>query len=251
MHFRLWAKPIKLSLTLMLLGYGLPALADTTLNFVDQSNKTGQVQSHQHLVRVEQAAADGVFMLFNSETKTLTVVNSQAKSFQVITPEQVEQTAAELRKAREQLKANFDKLPASQQAQLKPVLEQLQRSEKSKRTVKPSGSEKVANIKCQQHEVFVDGKLGQQICSANRKALGLSKQDYNNITAMLTMLADISRSFGAGEANAGVAPDELGGLPILTTDPNTKNFNRLASVNQNKLNASRFEVPSGYQPVRQ
>lgn len=249
MHFKLSAPLLTAALTLLASLASPTVRADATLNFVDQANQTGQIQTSGQWVRVQQAAA-GVFMLFNTSNEELTVVNSQAKSFQVITPDQIKQTASELDKAREQLKANFDKLPAAQQAQLKPILEQMRQSENAKRKVKAEGSNKVANIQCNEHQVFINDELSQQICSANQKSLGIAVKDYQNIAAMLNMLAEISRSFGTSEANAGVSPQELGGLPVFTNDPKTKNFNRLDSIDQKKIKASRFEVPSTYQQVR-
>lgn len=229
-----------------LLGMSAVTHADATLNFLDQANKTGSVQTSNGLVRIEQASAAGVYMLFDSRSKQLTVVNAKSKSYQLITKERIAATSAQITAARDQLKANFHKLPSAQQQQLKPVLDQMLLAEKAKKEIKPSSTTSIAGIQCKQHEVLVDRQLVQSICSANAKALGVSPSDYQNIAGMLDMLAEISRNLSGGSTTAGVSPKEIGGLPVSTTDPKTKNFNRLESISTAKVAPERFTIPKGF-----
>lgn len=236
----------QVTLLACLLSLSAVAYADATLNFIDQADKAGSVQTGNGLVRIEQASAAGVYMLFDNSNKQLTVINAQTKSYQLITKERIETTSAQIAAAREQLKANFHKLPSAQQQQLKPVLDQILQAEKANKQIKPSSTKTIAGIQCKQHDVLVDQQLVQSICSANAKALGISPSDYQNIAGMLDMLAEISSNLSGGATTAGVSPKEIGGLPVSTKDPKTKNFNRLASINTAKVAAERFTIPKGF-----
>lgn len=233
-----------------LLGLSSVSYADATFNFIDQADKAGSVQTSNGLVRIEQATAQGVYMLFDSTSQQLTVVNTPSKSYQLITQERIKATSEQIAAAREQLKANFHKLPAAQQQQLKPIWEQMLQAEAAKKEIKPDGTKSIAGIQCKQHNVLIDQQLAQSICSANAKALGVSQADYNHIAGMLDMLAEISNNLSGGSASAGVSPKEIGGLPVHTTDPKTKNFNRLESISTAKVAPDRFTIPKGFSQAK-
>lgn len=228
------------------LGLSATVQADTTLNFVDHAQQTGLVQTSQGLVRVEQAAAPNIYMLFDSKSGQLSVVNVEYKSYQQITPERIAQAATEITAAREQLKANFHKLPAAQQQQLKPLLDQMTNAEKADRTLVAKDKSAAAGITCQQYDVLLNDKPVQQVCSASAKALKISDADYSNIASMLTMLAEISKNLSGQGSNAAISPKEINGLPIITSDPKAKSSNRLKGISRDKIPADRFVIPSDY-----
>lgn len=237
-----------LALLASICGLGLctTVKADTTLNFIDQANQSGLVQTSQGWVRVEQAAAPHIHMLFDSKNGQISVVNVEQKSYQQITPERIEQAAQQISTAREQLKANFHKLPAAQQQQLKPLLEQMANADKTERTIKAGNKSAAAGISCQQYDVLVDQQPVQKVCSADAKALKISDADYANIAGMLTMLAEISKNLSGQGSHAAISPKDINGLPIITSDPKSKSLNRLESISRDKIAAERFVIPSDF-----
>ncbi|MDD9891906.1 MAG: hypothetical protein OXT49_00120, partial [Gammaproteobacteria bacterium] len=128
------------------LGLVNPAMADTTLRFLDQNQKQSLVQTKDGLVRVEQAGNQSVFMLFDVKQDVLTVVNNADKTYQRINQARIEQAAKKIAAAKEKLRANFEKLSPEQQAQLQPMIERMAVAEVREQRIEKGATGAVSGV---------------------------------------------------------------------------------------------------------
>lgn len=231
---------------LLLLATSTVAVADTTLHFTNHRGENSLVQTHKQLVRVEQAQAGSLYMLFNNRNQTLTVVNAQDKNYHVITPARIEQASKKIANAKAQLMASFPKLPKDQQERLRPIMEKMQAAEKRSLSTQKLKDSKVGAYSCTEYQVLDNGQATQKLCSATASNLNISADDHQSISAMLDMLAELSNKMGGGMMQGAVSPVDIGGIPILTSERDNKKHTTLTKIDHRKIAADRFEVPPDY-----
>lgn len=228
------------------LGLVNPAMADTTLRFLDQNQKQSLVQTKDGLVRVEQAGNQSVFMLFDVKQDVLTVVNNADKTYQRINQARIEQAAKKIAAAKEKLRANFEKLSPEQQAQLQPMIERMAVAEVREQRIEKGAAGSVSGVACTHFQLYENDKATQKLCAADAKGLNVSQADYDAIAGMLVMLADLSNKMGGGMMQTAISPEDIDGIPVSTGESQTNRLTKLHKVDGKQLDASRFVVPAGY-----
>lgn len=238
--------PLTATLLICAAAASFAARADVSLHFVNHDGQKSLVQANNKNVRVEQNAAAEIYMLFNTAQNELTVVNSKDKKFHVITAERIEEASKKVAEAKARMIESFPNLPPEQQERLRPILDKMKAAEQRKMTTQKQGQKSVAGIPCTEFKVQTNNTQTQTLCAANAKNLGISGADYKSITGMLNMLADLSNKMGGGMMPGAISPNEVGGIPVNTTNNDANKFTKLSQIDRNRINAARFSVPTGY-----
>jgi hypothetical protein len=221
------------------------AMADAELRFVDPNDEQSFVLAKSDMVRVEKAGSKKMFMLFDVKQDLLTVVNIDNKTFQRIDQARIDQAAEKIATAKAKLRENFANLSPEQQKQIQPMIERMAVAEAREQRIEKGDKDKVAGVDCVSYQVFENDKPSQRLCVADAKALNVSQQDYEAISAMLVMLADLSNKMGGGMMETAISPEDTGGIPVRTVDGDNK-ATRLIRVETDTLSAAWFQVPDDY-----
>lgn len=224
----------------------ITANADVSLHFINHDGQNSLVQANSKNVRVEQNAAADIYMLFNTTSSELTVVNSQDKKFHVITTDRIVEASKKVAEAKARMIESFPNLPPEQQERLRPILDKMRAAEQRKMTTQKQDQKSIAGVKCTEFKVLTNNTPTQTLCAANAKNLGINNADYKSITGMLNMLADLSNKMGGGMMPGAISADEVGGIPVITTNSSANKFTKLNKINKNSINTDRFAVPAGY-----
>jgi hypothetical protein len=241
-------------MTICLLLITTAAMADTTLVFVDGEN-IGTVQIKDGLLRASEKKNSHDYMLFDSKSKSMTVIDHKNKKYTRIDETDLKQLGGMVSEMQKQLEAQLKNLPPEQQAQMRQMMESMMPSGMGKenqtmRSEVTSQTSKVGDWACKIINIFKGDEKVSRICVADYKSLNIPEQDYQVIKELMVFVAGISESFPMVE-RASFASADLGkGMLPVTVESLQQSGNErsmtLSMVDTKSLDKSLFTVPADY-----
>lgn len=247
------------------------AHADVTLRFVDQPDGViSTVMVKDGKVRIEDAetASEGGITIFDSASGTLTVIMDSERSYSEFTAEdmrrQAEQMKGMLQDAQAGMKGYMEEamraVPPEQRAMIEQQMAQMGMDmsaslseEMPKLSTRRTGrTEKVAGVRCEIYESYLDADKIQEACVASPGALDISKADHQALVAMMDFMGSMAEITGdiMGADGAGIGADFAmefkEGVPVQLRDLEEGSLMVLQDHSDSRLGAELFQVPAGY-----
>ena len=192
----------------------------------------------------------GGVMIVDGEGKRQIVIDDAAKTYMVITPEDMRHMRQRMVEARTQAQARMKNMAPEQRKRLEALVgRQMPLGSNGKPPVikyqRMNAKRKIAGYPCEMYQVLIDGQPRVEECVAGWNAGVAQKSDF----AGLRTFADEVMKAGGGEelfAQIQKAP----GFPIarahIDQDGTPGEEEQLKSVERGAIPAARFEIPQGY-----
>lgn len=244
----------------MALAWAGNALADTTIEFHNSGGVGGEgaarIEISNGRLRSDSAGAGDTYMLFESGSNEFVMVNNAERSYMVFDLETVQKVADAQRQAMQQMEATLAQLPPAQREQMRSMMERMAGGAMPGKAPEPrryerSGASTVAGYDCEMLNIYIGERLASEQCVTDPDELDIPDEDYATIRAMQQFVVDLTSQF-AFMANQVMDYGEPGRdeMPIRYTlhmPMVGKTSGELKSVSSGDIDASRFEIPSGYQ----
>lgn len=258
----------------------LPARADTHITFVDDQGKVAtQIFVKGGKVRVESgdSASRGIG-LYDVASNTMTVMMPAEKKYMVFdstsaaqvgaqanaaqqaqadAQAQVAQHQAQIDQANQQMEAAMAKLTPEQKAMLQQSMAQRGGGAAAAaggmhvETKDLGTSETVAGHSCKDMQMSVNGRPSATLCvMSSPGSLGIPSADLKTLQAMRDGMQKLMSQMGP--MGQGMSAMMGNGFSLKTTRQSYRNFQTVSetdtfkSVSSASLDASMFEIPSGY-----
>jgi hypothetical protein len=162
---------------------------------------TVQMQLEPTRMRTEIAGPNGVtnVTIFDGSKQVLYIVDPARKTYVEMTKADVERLSAQVQGAMAQMKAQLDKLPPAQRAQM----EAMMKGGGGATTVR-AGSDKVGRWTCDKYDLMLNGQKIGDLCSVSPTTLGFAAADF-----------DVTRQMAA--FYSGMAPQMASQIPGAST----------------------------------
>ena len=275
-------KTVAAALGLAFGATALPALADTHITYVDDQGKVAtQIFVKGGKVRVESGDSTGRGIpLYDTATNTMTVLMPAEKKYLVFDSSSAAQIGAQADSA-QQAQASAQAAMAQHQAQIDQANQQMQaamanmtpeqKAMMQQAMAQHAGaaapaaagggmqvetkdlgtSETVAGHSCKDMQLSVNGKPSATLCVTNSPAsLGIPSADLKTLQAMRDGMQKLMSQMGP--MGQGAAAMMSNGFSLKTTRQSYRNFQAVSetdtfkSVSNGSLEASMFQIPSGY-----
>ena len=229
-------------LAIVLASVSAAALADTEFKFDDGSHVL--VKNNRVLF------GDGnTGMLYPGSGDSLTVIEYSNRRYMVLDKEFAASMSDQISAARAQMEAQLAQLPPDQRAMMKNMLKDRmpQSAHTSKRQFRHTGGkQRVAGFSCKDGELLKDGKTEFEVCIASAKEIGMSAADYGALRSAFLAMSGIVEQFSPGNSNM-FDLDLIGGVPVISSNRNGEQDNRLVSASFDDVDAARLEVPADFE----
>ena len=223
------------------------AFADASLTYMNNEGaNTMQIKSGV----LRSAADDNNYMLYDSKTRAMTIVEHGNKAYTRVDESTMKQMGGAISAAQQQMEEQLKNLPPEQQAQMRQMMKSLMPSgtEKSQplRSEKTSKTEKAGDWTCKVVNVFKGDEKVSQVCVVGYKSLDVSKEDYMVMKDFMGFISSMSESLPIGD-KASFASADLGDgmLPVIVEGSQEESMT-LDNVSNDSLDAALFTIPAGY-----
>lgn len=236
-------------LTAICLSLGLsmvlaaPVLADSTLIYTDKTNKsTMQYYIATGQVRLENEDDDSI-MLYQADTDTLTVINTDDREYTVLDPAARQQLKEKMSAAMAEMKAKLKDMPPEARQMMQGMMGGLMNSVKP--SVQKTGQQQtVGSYDCSIVKIMMGGEVATELCIASADEVGISEGDYQAMQKMGASMQQMAEAVLQGLGADFSAMGELGGVAVSIRDEDSQAL--LTSVSDSAIPASKFKVPAGY-----
>jgi hypothetical protein len=230
-------------LPLLLAGL-LPGLVQATTLLELDAQEGGQkgraaVAIQDGLVRIDQGA--GGWMVYDSSKNSVSVVDTQRRSYFELTRDEMRVYGKQLGTARKMLDEQLPGMLPEQRAAIEKMLGGTAR--KNPLLFQSTGQKRqVAGFSCTGGRLVRNGKVQEEVCLAAHKDIGMPDNDYATVRNMYRLMHEM-QELGA----PGILPDfsEIDGVPIEVRNPNG-DFQRVNRITHEQLPATTFTVPADY-----
>ena len=215
----------------------------------------GRVVLDGNRVRMDATRADNTqaVLIFRGDRNVMWSVNEKRRTYTEVDRARVQAMLAQSEAAREQMEAQFDKVPPEKRLEMLRLLAQGAPKKKLEPpTIKPTGrTDNVGGIACHEVEVLRDGEKQREVCVADWKATGITKADLTALHDLNTFEDEtIGGAGGRAQDDALELFEVLDGLPVRVRtfrggQPRTEL--RVVKIEHKAVDATLFEVPAGYQ----
>lgn len=262
------------SAIVLVLATPAAASADATLRFTDNGEGSGStLMIRGNMVRMEEREADGstIYSLFDSETRTLTMIMDDERGYAELTEAALKAQADQVRTMQEeflqQMRQQMEHMPPEQRGMMEQQMRQMgidpamlsgedtpvadSSALQTRRTGKTGA---VSGIRCVEVEVLLDGERTNELCVAEPEQVGLDSGDFATLKQLfefMQRLSDIALSMGgpfAAEMGAEMLP-VVDGVPVRVRNLADGSVITLQSIATETLAQDLFRVPEGYQRV--
>jgi helix-turn-helix protein len=246
--------------------------ADTTIVFQEAKNGDAKtaIQSiyvRGGTVRVENAFEKGNFIIFKSETNSMTVVDVRDKRYITIDRTLLAERSGPLspsqRDAMNTANEKIGSLPPEKQDQLRSIMEYVmqystptgKKSEKIRYI--PLQEERVVNgSTCRVTETHRGKTKVSEICMVNRDVLNIPREDYDSLQNLQAFISEmnsstVGKTFDHYNLHIGYAEFEQ--FPVLVTRYLDNGLTRtliVVRVNAEPIPHDIFSVPAGYKQMK-
>lgn len=232
-------------LTAICLSVGLaaPVLADTTLTYTDQANKsTMRYYIAAGQVRMEDSENDTT-MLYQAATDTLTIINTEEREYSVLDPAARAELKKKMSAAMAEMKAKLADMPPEARQMMQGMMGGLMNSVKP--SVQKTGQQQtVGGYDCSIVKIMIGGEVATELCIASADEVGVSTADYQAMQKMGASMQQMAEAVLQGLGADFSAMGELGGVAVSIRDDDGQAL--LTSVSDSAIPAATFQVPAGY-----
>ncbi len=233
---------MKMVLTICLTMMMSSVFADTSLTYVN-NGQANMMQIKNGILR----STDGVdYMLYNSKTHTMTVVDHNNKSYSRIDENTMKQMGSALSEMQQQIQEQLKNLPPEQQEQMRQMMGGGMGELQPLRSQKTSKTAKSGEWSCNMVDVFKGDEKISQVCVADYESLNVSENDYLVMKDFMGFITSIAEKIPMGK-HASFPSSDLGDgmLPVIVEGSHQASM-RLEKVSNDSLDAALFTVPAGY-----
>ena len=190
-------------------------------------------------IRVDQGSAG--WMLYDKARHNVVLVDPKQRSYVELTRDEMRRYGQQIAAARKLLDEQLQGLLPEQRAAIEKMMGGSGR--RAPLLFQSTGQKReVAGYACTGGRLVRNGKIQEEACVAEPKALGMSADEYKTVRSMYTLMHEM-QELGA----PGILPDlsEIEGVPIEIRNPRG-DVQRLRRVHHDKLPAAHFARPEGY-----
>lgn len=237
-----------------LLALGATAQADALLHYMDDEGLESQILVRGEIVRMElNEAISGTsgYMLFDAATDQLTVVDDTEQTYTPLTREVMDQQMRELTDMVSDLRRQMEQLPPEVRQQLEEQLGIGAEGFDAEIRTRTTGEQRaIGDFTCDEHEVLIDGRVQSTVCVSDPDALGLARDDFDALGALMDRLYELSvNALEAGgpmasQMGASLLP-RVDGIPLEVSERDGVTT-RLAGISTDDLSPELFTVPDRY-----
>ena len=139
---------------------------------------TVRVQIEATRTRTEMAGPNGVMnvTIFDGGKQVLYIVDPARKTYMEMTKADVERLSAQMQGSMAQMKAQLEKMPPAQRAQMEAMMKGVQHTR--------TGSDTVGRWTCDKYDLTQGGQKIGEVCSVNLATLGFGATDFNVMRQM-------------------------------------------------------------------
>lgn len=207
-------------------------------------------------VRMEQGESEDTVLLYHRSSNTFFAIQASEQSYMEIDPvkagEMMDQASQMQQQMIAQLQERMKDMPEEQRQQM---MEMMQRSgqtlpgmpEDPVRYVH-KGTDTVGGFACRWVEAHQGDRKVRELCLAEPSSMGMPSEDRDTMTAMQSSMVALAKRLG----NAGMFQDDMpDGFPVHVRHygamGEVTSEQRVQGVSHDRLDASLFEVPPGYE----
>jgi hypothetical protein len=232
-----------------------PVQSDALLRFVDSQGETSQLLVKGPYARMDLTNGGSGrtgFMLFNATDRSLYVVDETSGTYMAFDESVVDAQTRAMAQMIEQMQEEIRQLPAEVRAELEAQLGLGVESVPIEVETRATGRQRtIGDIRCQETEILVAGRVQSIACVAGASDLGLARIDFNTVTELMGRLYDLSRrALDAGGPMArAMGPNvlpRLDGVPLEVRDLQDDVTTQLVGVSTDTLSPEFFRVPPSY-----
>jgi len=251
------------STLLVLLAFAAgTAVADTVMSYSTSDGPSPRIAIKGDRLRMEGGPRGQGTSIFDAAARELIVLDSSQRSYYRMDAEtmkkQGRQVSEQMRRMQEEMEKQLENMPEEQRAMMREQLKQMMPEQPAEdsgdiRVQRTGKHNTVAGIDCAIATVERDGKLVQRVCMAGTGSLGMAAGDRATLQAMFAFLQEMASSFGAGNAVARIPAkmmETFDGVPIKSEDLEAGRTWTLTEIRTGNVDASQFEIPSGYNEVK-
>ena len=139
---------------------------------------TVRVQIEATRTRTEMAGPNGVMnvTIFDGGKQVLYIVDPARKTYMEMTKADVERLSAQMQGSMAQMKAQLEKMPPAQRAQMEAMMKGVQHTR--------TGSDTVGRWTCDKYDLTQGGQKIGEVCSVNLATLGFGATDFDVMRQM-------------------------------------------------------------------
>lgn len=188
----------------VLLSATATAFADTTLTTSNEFGETGStdtVHIADGMVRVDNN--QGGYMLFDSDARTMTMVEPENQSYMVMTEESLRSMGNAVQQAMQQLESQMANMPPEQRERMRSMMKErmggmMDAGGQAARPeiVNTGETRNVAGYECRVVRIMVDGASTGSACMTDFDTLGIPDEDQATIEAMMEFSLALTEQFG-------------------------------------------------------
>lgn len=230
-----------------------PAVADTRLRYVDE--QSGEEQSaiaiKDSKVRMDDAGSPS-WSLFDTETRSLIVVDPDEKTWTSLDEEAMQQAAGQMNAAMAEMREQLEQMPPEQRAMVEKMMGGMADAGRMVETkVDRTGTTlNKAGYDCAQVFMSVGSMARSELCVVAPDELDIPPADRQALDAMqdhMKKFADtMSNAFGAAGSTFDFGFDSVGGIPVYIKQDDQPSAQILEDVSHSGVDADLFRIPQGY-----
>lgn len=213
-------------------------------------------------LRMEMGTAGA--MIFRGEKDLMWILQPKDHAYVELTRESTKQLAKQAESAMAEMRAQLDKMPPAQRAQIEKMMNQsgmggataAPKAAPEPLTVKPTGrSDSVEGRTCREVEVFRGAAKESEACVADWATAGVTKEDFGAFQKLASWQNDIlggtpwAKSAANPSADAMKLFDQLGGVPVRVRSfrgGKPANEMLITKIEKKHLDPALFDVPADY-----
>lgn len=236
-------------LTTCLLGAAATAQADARLVYVDEDS--GKVRSiiaiKDGMVRMDNKDEQN-WMLYDSGSETITVVDAANRSYSEIDDEAMQQIAKQVSDAMAQMEKQLAAVPAEQREAMKKMMGGMM--DMGKEALKTSVDRTGRSLSKAGHDcdevIFTVGSVTRTtLCIVDAGELGIASKDHDAVRNMFAAMSKFTETIGEGIGMSYSLPD-IGGIPVYSKEDKERSAEILKEADDGALQGDLFKVPSNY-----
>ncbi len=251
-----------LAATSLCISMSAALFADTRLSIQHtESGKQPQIQTvmvTSGKVRMEQGTVDDTLLLYDQANNTFFAIQPNDKSYMEFDPEKagemMDQASQMQQQMMAQLQERLKEMPEEQREQMMNRSGQMMPGlppglpEEPVRYEPRGGSDSIGGFVCKWVEAYQGERKVRELCLADPSAMGMPSGDKDTMMAMQSSMKALTKRLGS----AGMFQDNMpDGFPVhvrhFGSNGQVTSEQQVQGVSHDKLDASLFEVPAGYQ----
>lgn len=238
---------MKIATILLLSSLSGTALADTTLTYTDQNDKTVmKMQFSGNTIKATSVSNDSGYMIYDANKKTFTTLMTDKKKYLVMGQKEIDALGNTQALVQSILDKQLAGMPAAQRDMMKNLLASTIKAKLPKKMPKPvyQLTDKTASYNDIDCKVVTkkSQKKTSEFCVSSYASLGMKANEYAAIASFQKTVEKLASQYGADKSMDFSSLGEF--IPVRYSQNGTTGT--LKSVNHDKLESNTFTIPKGY-----